>query len=791
MEAKPGILLIAGGPAEANSTVNRAIQRLVGVLEAHGYTITETSSARDGLALVQSEVSYGAVILDWDLSHGGHLEERAATSIIRSVRQRSHLIPVFLLSEESTVGDMPLDVVREVREYIRILHETPEFIARRIDFAVEQYYGEMLPPYFKALKELTEEGTYQWDAPGHMGGAAYLKHPAGREFHRFFGENIMRADIGISNVELGSWLDHVGPPAKSEDMAARVFNSTWTHYVLAGSSNSNRIVCQGAIGAEEMVVADRNCHKSLNHALTLARARPAYFVPLRNGYGMIGLIPPAQMSPEAIRDKIAASPLADGAASTDPSYMVVTNSTYDGLCYDVKRVVDMLAPSTPRLHFDEAWYAYAHFHPIYRDRYAMAIPEDQPGRPTLFAVQSTHKMLPAFSMASYIHVKPSDRAPLEYDQFHEAFMMHGTTSPFYPMIASMDVATAMMDKPSGPALMEETIRDAIAFRKATDSVSRRLRAEKDGDWFFSIYQPHEVIDPATGKRWSFCEAPEGVLARDPRCWTLKPGEAWHGFPDEMVADDYCLLDPTKVTILCPGVKPDGTPEDTGIPGPVLTAFLDARRTEIARTGDYTVLTLFSVGTTTGKWGTLLETLLAFKRLYDMGAPLAETLPDLVAAEPGRYGGMTLKELCDDMHGAMVDLRLGPLMHQACSVLPEQVMSPAAAYQQLVRYKTEKVRVSDLMGRVCALMLVPYPPGIPVVMPGERVVPANQPLIDYLIAMEDYSRRFPGFEREVQGLEIDTDGHFWTRVIVEEGHTASHDEPEMRRSQPGDMLPKAY
>src|SRR5208283_2791474 len=168
------------------------------------------------------------------------------------------------------------------------------------------------------------------------------------------------------------------------------------------------------------------------------------------------------------------SPFAAGAASKQPTYAVVTNSTYDGFCYDVVRVVQELAPSVPRVHFDEAWYAYAKFHPLYRGRFGMDVPNDMPNRPLIFAVQSTHKMLAAFSMASMIHVKLSPRAPLEFDQFNEAFMMHGTTSPFYPLIASLDVAAAMMEEPAGPTLMNETIQDAISFRKAMSSVAHRL-----------------------------------------------------------------------------------------------------------------------------------------------------------------------------------------------------------------------------------------------------------------------------------------------------------------------------
>ncbi len=207
---------------------------------------------------------------------------------------------------------------------------------------------------------------------------------------------------------------------------------------------------------------------------------------------------------------------------------MVTNSTYDGFCYDVQRVTSELARSVPRLHFDEAWYAYAKFHAIYRGRFAMDVPEDMPNRPLLFAVQSTHKMLAAFSMASMIHVKLSDRAPLDFDQFNESFMMHGTTSPFYPMIASLDVATSMMDEPAGPTLMYETIQDAISFRKAMSSIAHRLRSTNGEEWFFRIYQPDTVTDPTTGATSLFEETPDSLLINSPDLLDAQAGRrlAW-------------------------------------------------------------------------------------------------------------------------------------------------------------------------------------------------------------------------------------------------------------------------
>jgi arginine decarboxylase len=761
------VLLIASEVGGTDSVSDRAMERLVGAISKEGYEVVRTSTPEDGLSLVKSDPSHSAILLDWDLAGEHQFDERAALRIIRAVRHRNKKVPIFLIADRTLVSELPLEVVKQVHEYIHLFGDTPAFIASRVDFAVERYNEQLLPPYFRELKKYNDQGAYSWDAPGHMGGVAFLKHPVGMEFHKFFGENIMRSDLGISTSPLGSWLDHIGPPGESERNAARIFGADWTFYVLGGSSTSNQIVGHGVIGQDDLVVVDANCHKSICHSLTVTGARPVYLTPTRNGYGMIGLVPLKRFSPEAIKELIAKSPFSAGAVSQEPTYAAVTNSTYDGLCYDVNRVVTELAQSVPRIHFDEAWYAYAKFHPIYRGRFAMDVADDMPDRPALFAVQSTHKMLAAFSMASMVHIKLSPRAPLDFDQFNEAFMMHGTTSPFYPLIASLDVAAAMMDEPAGPTLMAETIFDAISFRKAMSSIAHRLRVYEEGDgWFFRLFQPDKVEDPIDRQSYLFEDAPDELLATNSHCWTLKPGEDWHGYLDEDVADDYCMLDPTKVTILMPGVNAQGIVAEWGIPAAILTEFLDARRVEIARTGDYTVLVLFSVGTSKGKWGSLLENLFEFKRLYDTEAPLNEALPDLVVKYPLRYRNVSLKELSDEMHSAMIELRLSALEGEACELDTQEVLTPAQTYQKLLRNGTEKVKFTEMAGRIAGVMLVPYPPGIPVCMPGERLGGPESPVIKLILALEEFGKRFPGFEREVHGIEVDAAGDYWMRAVIE-------------------------
>src|ERR1700751_2976205 len=545
------VLLIASEVGGTDSVSDRAMERLVEAIEKEGYRVVRTATPEDGLALVNSDPSQSAVLLDWDLPENKEFDERSALRIVRAVRRRNKKVPIFLIADRTLVSELPLEVVKQVHEYIHLFGDTPAFISSRLDTAIERYHEQLLPPYFRELLKYNDQSAYSWDAPGHMGGVAFLKHPVGQEFHRFFGENLLRSDLGISSAPLGSWLDHIGPPGESERNAARIFGADWTFYVLGGSSTSNQIVGHGVIGQDDIVLADANCHKSICHSLTVTGARPVYFKPTRNGYGMIGLVPLKRFSSKSVQKLIARSPFAAGARAQEPTYAVVTNSTYDGLCYNVDQVVEQLAGSVARVHFDEAWYAYAKFHPIYRGRYAMGVPDDMEDRPTIFSVQSTHKMLAAFSMGSMIHVKLSDRAPLDFDQFNEAFMMHGTTSPFYPLIASLDVAAAMMDEPAGPTLMDETLADAISFRQAMSSVAHRLRAASDNGeaWFFGIYQPERVTDPATGESILFEDAEDELLATESSCWTLKRGDEWHGYQDEDSPDDYCMLDPAKVTIL--------------------------------------------------------------------------------------------------------------------------------------------------------------------------------------------------------------------------------------------------
>lgn len=269
-----------------------------------------------------------------------------------------------------------------------------------------------------------------------------------------------------------------------------------------------------SVTRNQVALCDRNCHKSVEHAITLSGAIPTYLIPTRNRYGIIGPITSDRLTSDAVRQTIAENPLVGEGIDPTPVHAIITNSTYDGLCYNVNRVKELLGQSVDRLHFDEAWYGYARFNPMYKGRFAMCCdPKDDDRKgPTMFATQSTHKLLAAFSQASMIHVRDG-RNPIDHQRFNEAFMMHASTSPFYPIIASNDISAAMMDGPGGKALTDVSIREAVSFRKTVARLHAEFTGKKTG---FSI----------SGSRilWLIAKA-------DRKCRFLKPTKSsWQPIP---------------------------------------------------------------------------------------------------------------------------------------------------------------------------------------------------------------------------------------------------------------------
>src|SRR5688572_16266208 len=464
MTAFSPVLLISPHGDAAHAPADAAVHRLGDALQQLGYKVVRASSTDEGLSLVNSHPVFAAVVLDWDLADGKWCSREAALAIVQGIRARSRLLPVFLAVDRAVPASLPLAVARDVHGYLHPLAETPETAARRLDFAVRQYYAGLVSPYLRALKQQIDDGPSLWGGAGHHGGEAFRRHPVGAEFERLFGD-LARADIGTHVPELGDWLEHVGAPADSERRSARVFGADWSYLVLGGSSAANRIVVTGTVARDDIVIVDRCCHRSVVHGVMLAGGRPVYIKPPCNGLGMVGPVAPWCLAPGHIRELIDHSPLTRNAASPNPVLAVITNDTYDGLCCDVERVVSTVGQVAPRLHFDEAAFGYAHAHPMYDGRHAMGVQTDAPDRPTLFAVQSTHEMLPALSMASMIHGRSSPRAPARDIRHRRMVLRHLSAARGHTPAAGRDGAVCRSIR-----------RDAGGARVVLDAQARRAVA---------------------------------------------------------------------------------------------------------------------------------------------------------------------------------------------------------------------------------------------------------------------------------------------------------------------------
>ncbi|MBD7977172.1 Orn/Lys/Arg decarboxylase N-terminal domain-containing protein [Serpens gallinarum] len=746
------VLIVAETQGHEHSVVFTSAQAVMRALDDHDLPVELVGSLDDAEVAFHANPAYCCVILGWGLCEQD-LDQ--ARQVIRLIRRRTAQLPILLGMTQAHQHRVPLAFVEHIDGFIWLPEDSPDFIAGRIAAAAKRYLDTILPPFFGALVNFADTCEYSWHTPGHTGGTAFMKTVVGRSFLDFYGEQMLRSDLSVSVGELGSLNDHSGPMAEAERYAARVFGADYTFFSVGGSSASNQIILHASVTDGDAVLVDRNCHKSLNYALNQSGAVPLYLRPRRNARGLIGPVPQSELTPEAVAKKIAESPLARDKQAR-PVLAVLTNSTYDGLCYNVQTTTRELSQTVDRIHYDEAWYAYARFNALYEGRYGMHRGERHADDATVTVTHSTHKLLAALSQASMIHIR-SGKVPVKPALFNEAFMMHTSTSPQYSIIASTDVSAKMMDD-AGEYLTDESIGEAIAFRQAMARLGNEMRLRDAQDWWFGVWQPDEV------EGVPFADLDPRVL-RHAETWLLRPGAKWHGFGD--LGADYCMLDPIKVTVLTPGQSLEGDMQDSGIPAPLVSSFLSSRGIVVEKTEPYSILVLFSVGITRGKWGSLVAGLMEFKRYYDANASLEQVMPDLVASHAERYAGMGLRDLAEAMHQDMLDSNLLHNMDAAFSLLPDPVSSPRDTYARLVKGEIEQIAVRDMLDRTVAVQIVPYPPGIPLMMPGEKAGADKRAIIDYLLAMELFDSHFPGFGHDNHGVEAEHDdqGQLTYRVYV--------------------------
>lgn len=687
-------------------------------LEKEGFIITSPKDRNDLLKMIENNSRLCGVIFDWDL----HSLELSA-----EVSQLNNQLPLYAFANTYSTLDVDMhDLQLNIRFFEYALGNAKD-IATKIRQGTDRYIDSILPPLTKALFNYVKEEKYTFCTPGHMGGTAFDKSPVGSLFYDFFGENTMRSDISVSVSELGSLLDHSGPHREAEEYIASTFNADRSYMVTNGTSTANKIVGMYSSPAGSTILIDRNCHKSMTHLMMMSNVVPIYLRPTRNAYGMLGGIPQYEFSRKSIEEKVKNMPKASW-----PVHAVITNSTYDGLFYNTDYIKETL--DVKSIHFDSAWVPYTNFHSIYQGKAGMS-GESVPGK-VIFETQSTHKLLAAFSQASMIHVK----GDFNQETFNEVYMMHTTTSPHYGIVASIETSAAMMRGNTGKSLINGSIERAIRFRKEI----RRLRSESNG-WFFDVWQPDSIDDVA--------------------CWPLNPRNEWHGFPN--IDNDHMYLDPIKVTLLTPGLSPNGNLENNGIPASIVAKYLEENGIIVEKTGPYNLLFLFSIGIDKTKALSLLRALIEFKRVYDLNLPVKEVLPSLYADAPDFYRQMRIQELAQGIHALIKHHDLPDLMYRAFEVLPQMVLTPHDAFQQEVSGNIESCELDNMLGKVSANMILPYPPGVPLIMPGEMLTQESLPVLNFLQMLCEIGQHYPGFETDIHGVERDDASGKYKVVVLKE------------------------
>ena len=717
----------------SENTSGLGIRALAQAIETEGSEVLGVTSYGDLSQFAQQQSRASAFILsidDEEFTPGPELDPAVLNlrKFIEEIRFRNPDIPIYIYGETRTSQHIPNDILRELHGFIHMFEDTPEFVARHIIREAKSYLDGLAPPFFKQLMEYARDGSYSWHCPGHSGGVAFLKSPVGQMFHQFFGENMLRADVCNAVEELGQLLDHTGPVAQSERNAARIFNADHCFFVTNGTSTSNKMVWHHTVAPGDVVVVDRNCHKSILHSIIMTGAIPVFMTPTRNHYGIIGPIPQTEFTREAIEAKIAKNPLLAGVDTTGikPRIMTLTQSTYDGVLYNTETIKQMMDGWIDTLHFDEAWLPHAAFHKFYGSYHAMGKNRPRPKQAMVYATQSTHKLLAGISQASQVLVQDAQEQKLDRHLFNEAYLMHTSTSPQYAIIASCDVAAAMMEPPGGTALVEESIKEALDFRRAM----RKVDEEFGHDWWFKVWGPPALAADGIGRA-------EG--------WVLQANESWHGFGD--LAAGFNMLDPIKSTLITPGLDVSGDFAETGIPASIVSKYLAEHGVVVEKTGLYSFFIMFTIGITKGRWNTLLTALQQFKDDYDRNQPIWRVLPEFAGKFP-MYERLGLKDLCQIIHKAYAEGDIARLTTEVYLSDVEPAMKPSDAYAHIAHRRTERVEIDQLEGRITTSLLTPYPPGIPLLIPGERF---NKRIVDYLRFTRDFNERFPGFHTDVHGL----------------------------------------
>ena len=677
-----------------------------------------------------TEVS--AVVIDIEDYRKGGLNKVNATALE---------IPVFLyLRDEDTT---PEELVGHVVGVINDDLTDRRLFGRQIDEAAKRYEDKLLPPFFGALAQYVYKGKSQFDCPGHQGGAYFRRHPAGRAFYDFFGEELFRSDLCNADVAMGDLLIHEGAPLTAQKAAAKVFNADKTYFVLNGTSASNKVVLNAALTPGDLVLYDRNNHKSINHgALLQAGATPIYLETARNPFGFIGGIDEKCFDEEYLRSLVREKCPEKADAKRPFRLAVIQLGTYDGTIYNARQVVDKIGHLCDYILFDSAWVGYEQVIPMMRDCSPLRL-ELGPEDPGIFVTQSVHKQQAGFSQTSQIHKKDShikgqDRY-IPHKVLNNAFMMHASTSPFYPLFASLDVNAKMQEGEAGRRLWADCVKTVVDARKLLLETCHYIKP----------FIPSKV----RGSDWK--SYPTDLIAQDLEFFKFVPGQKWHSF--EGYGENQYFVDPCKFMLTTPGIDVEtGEYENFGVPATILANYLRDNGIIPEKNDLNSILFLMTPAENKEKMDHLVSQIARFEKYLDDDAPLEEVLPNLYKAYESRYRNYSIRQLCQEMHDFYKERNIKEIQKEMfrTEFMPKSVINPQEAHFAFLRGQAELVRLEDAEGRVAAEGALPYPPGVLCCFPGEVW---GGPVLKYFLAWQEAMGRMPGFAPELQGVYVEDNG----------------------------------
>ncbi len=485
-------------------------------------------------------------------------------------------------------------------------------------------------PFYETLVEYSKKAKDSWHTPGHSSGYSVKNSPYAKDFYRFFGENSFTGDVSVSVPMLDSLMHPVGVIKEAQDLAASSFGSRYTFFSTNGTSTSNKILIQTLLKPGDAILLDRNCHKSVHYAAIITGAEPIYLMPsVNNKYGIFGPIPKKRIVAEM-----------DNAIANGKKLkvIIITNSTYDGLISDIPYIVKEAHKRGIKVIVDEAWFGYANFHNEFHPS-AMAAGAD-------YSTQSTHKTMSAFSQASMIHVQDPDFEDIK-DFFMENFCMHTSTSPQYPMIASLDVARKQMAM-EGYSLLQRNLELSESLRKSINSLKK-----------FRVLELADLIS-------------------------------------EDIKNDNVRLDKTKLTI---DISKSGFSSKE-----IENILLTKHNIQIEKSTFNTITVLITIGSTYSK----------LNRLY------------LALENIEKHSGSS------NVNRAMAGRQDFQL------TLSEIKVRPRFAFY----CDGETLPIKKAINRVSTRMVTPYPPGIPLLVPGQII---TKDIVESLISYRDYGVEIHGLD----------------------------------------------